>query len=112
MDGLIGFLFEALRWLGEMLLTVGQFLLDGIMYVIKGFFWLFLSGVLSTFSGFIKLIDFGALTIQWAAAKSSIPSMGLYVMQAVAFGEIVTMIAVAYMIRLTLNLIPSWATRA
>ena len=105
-------IYNALAWfLGFIKVLVG-WLLDGVFYTCKGMLWIFMQGVFSTVSGFVSLISFSEVVFQWGAAYANLSSHAQYVLVAIGFPEFVTMIAGAYLIRFTLNLIPSWVTRA
>lgn len=112
MADLLQALYTALNWFLAQIYKLATWLLDGFLYVIKAVLWLILSGILTAVQSVFDAINFGQVTFQWAAAYTNIPAQAVYVMTAVGFPTFLTMIAGAYAIRLALNLIPSWATRA
>ncbi|MBT9168236.1 MAG: hypothetical protein DDT19_01581 [Syntrophomonadaceae bacterium] len=106
------FLLDKLTWIINALYTVLTWLLDALVFILKAILYLFIDGLLLAVEGFVSALDFSAVVFQWAAGYSFIPPQAIYVMVAIGFPQFVTMIAAAYGVRLLLNLIPSWATRA
>jgi hypothetical protein len=101
----------AVAWLWERLKGTPITMLDGLFYTLRGALWLFMKGVFVTVSGFVATISFSEVVFQWAAAYAALSPQASYVMVAIGFPEFVTMIAGAYVVRLGLNMIPSWVSR-
>lgn len=106
------FIVDKLTWIIDSLYIVLTWFLDALIYALKAVMYLFLDGILLSVKAFITTIDFSAVALQFAAGHGLLPPAAAYFMCAIGFPQFVTMIAAAYVIRVTLNLIPSWATRA
>ena len=110
---LVGFFNELFSWLGDALYwllssfaIILEWVLDSLVYLIKGVGYLFLDGVLVVMKTFISAIDVSAFAVQFAAGYGLIPSQAAYFMCAIGFPQFVTIIAVAYGIRFAMNTIP------
>lgn len=101
-----------LAYLYEKVVALFSWAIDGIVYVLKAILWLVLDGALTAVYTLIQGIDFSVVVFQWAAAWADIPQSAIYLMVNIGFPQFVGIIAGAYTLRLALNLIPSWATRA
>ena len=111
MDELLQWLYQAAAWIFNGLWLIGKYFLDGILYIIKGVLWLMVSGIMQGFQTAFDALSFTSVVFQWAAAYTSIPQQAVYVMVRIGFPEFVTMIGAAYVIRLTMNVIPAALTR-
>ena len=111
-SGFIQGIINALAWLLSVVVTIIKYLIDGLAYEFKAILWYFIAGVVSTAAGFIKGINYSQVIFQFAAGYGGLPPTAIYVMSAIGLPQFVTIIASAYVVRFTLNLIPSWVTRA
>lgn len=105
-------LLNALNWLLAYLYKIVGYFLDGLVYSLKGVVYLIVAGFLNQIEIFVNAIDFTTVVFQWAAAYSNIPPQAQYILVSVGFPEFVGIVGAAYLLRLLLNFIPSWATRA
>lgn len=102
---------ESLLWLLNQLYTPFEWLLDGFVYVLKAVPWLIIDGVLSAVSVFIAAVDTSAVVFQWAAGYALIPEQAIWIMVAIGFPQMVTLIAAAYVYRFLINIVPAAVTR-
>ncbi len=102
---------ESLYWLLNQLYTPLEWVLDGLVYVLKAIPWLILDGVLSAVSVFIAAVDVSAVVFQWAAGYALIPDLAIWFMVAIGFPQVVTLVASAYVVRFILNIVPAAFTR-
>lgn len=86
-------------------------LLDAVLVLLQFVFFTILDGFLSVIETMVSAIDFSAVLFNYAASWSALPSQLIYLINAVGLPQCFAMLGGAYAIRLTLNLIPSWATR-
>jgi hypothetical protein len=105
-------LLNALAWFYGVFYKVINYALDGLILILKSVLWLVMSGLLTAIQGIIDGISYSSVAFQWAAAYSAIPPQAVYVMSRIGLPEFITIVGGAYAVRLALNLIPSWATRA
>lgn len=85
-------------------------LLDSLVYVLLLPFCFILQGVLSVIIALLNVIDFGSYGIL-SIMSYGLPSQFIYFFAAFGVPQFLLIIAGAYLVRLLLNLIPSWATR-
>lgn len=104
-------IIEWLRSFWQWVQTAFTWLIDGILYGFEFVAFTLLDGVLSIIEALIAAIDLSAVAFNYAAAWSSLPSQLVWFITALGLPQCFTMLGAAYIIRLTLNLIPSWATR-
>ena len=112
LSGLYQELIIFVQWIWSYLQEPLLWLVDGIFYVLKGTVWLFGTGVLGSAAGIIHGIDFSSVIFQFAAGWGGLPPQMIYVVNAVGIPQFITIVASGYAVRLALNLIPSWITRA
>ena len=91
---------DALAWVFDGLLLILQFacysIFDGILIVIESFF---------------NTLDLSSIAFSYAAQWSNLPPQSIWFLNEIALPQALTILAGAYIIRLLLNLIPTWATR-
>ena len=87
-------------------------LLDGLLWMIMSVLFLFFDGFLTFVTGFFQLLDVGQYVFTASASWSSLPPQLIYVINQIGLPEGLTLLSGAYVIRLLMNLIPSWLTRA
>ena len=91
---------EAFIWIFDSLLGVVQFIAFTII-----------DGLLSVLETLISAVDFSSVAFNYAAHWSALPSQLIWLIDKAGLPQCLTLLGSAYLIRLTLNLIPSWATR-
>lgn len=104
MEGFINSFFTTL----QSLLT---WVLDGVTYVVKGVFWFILDGVLTAITTFISLLDVGSHITSFAGYFGLLPPQLIWLIQAIGLPQGLSILIWAIVIRMTINLIPSWITR-
>jgi hypothetical protein len=88
-----------------------NWILDGFILVIQFAFFTIFDGLLTVIETFFAAIDLSAVVFNYAAAWSSMPDQLVWLISAVGLPQCMTILGAAYLIRLTLNLIPSVFTR-
>jgi len=101
-------------WLWSFWLLVEK----GFTWVINGFFLLIrftlfsiFDGLLVVIEGFFSALDLSSIAFNYAAAWGGLPTQLIWLITVTGIPQCLTLLGAAYMIRLLLNLIPSWATR-
>lgn len=85
---------------------------DFAVYILSNLFYFILDGCLTVVENIITSIDFTVLTENSAFADwASLPVQILYVLGKLNFPAALALLSAAYLIRLTLNLIPATFTR-
>jgi hypothetical protein len=87
-------------------------LLDGAILVIQSAFYFIYDGLLSTVTAFVNSLDLSNLAFSSLTTWGLMPDQMLYVINQIGLPQGLTMVFYAYLIRLTLNLIPAALTRA
>ena len=85
--------------------------LDGALYVLKTAFYFPFDGLLTVVSGLISSVNVSDLVVSSASSWGLMPPQLLYIVNQIGIPQGLTILAYAYMIRLTLNLIPAAFTR-
>jgi len=80
---------------------------NALLYILYQVVDLFCSAI----EGLINLVDFPSLAFSQAAMWANVDPNAIYIIDQLMIPECCAMIATAYAVRFTLNLIPSWATR-
>lgn len=85
--------------------------LDGLMYVLKTALYFPFDGLLTMITGIVSALNFSSLAISSATTWGAMPPQLIYIINAVGFPQGLSILASAYVIRMTLNLIPAALTR-
>jgi hypothetical protein len=93
-------LYDALAWV-----------LDGLMYVLKSFLYFPFDGLLTTIEAFMSALNFSSVLFTSSSVWGGAPPQMIWILNACGFPQCLSLVAAACLVRLTLNLIPSWATR-
>lgn len=104
-----------IEWLSDFwegIIGALSWLLDALIVVVQFIFFTIFDGFLSVLESIIAAIDFSSVAFNYAAAWSNLPTQLIFLINATGLPQCFAMLGSAYLIRLTLNLIPSWATRA
>lgn len=101
-------------WLNEFwnLIVDGfTWVLEAFQIVFKFIFFTIFDGILIIVEGFFSTLDLSAIAFSYAAEWSHLPSQSIWIINQIALPQALTLLAGAYLIRLTLNLIPAALTR-
>ncbi len=104
-------LYNAAAWLLNALYIPIKWVLDALIYILIAIPYLILQGILTSLLLIIQGIDFSAVVFEYVAGMSHIPPLGIYIMVSIGLPQFLTILSSAYLIRITLNLIPSAVTR-
>ena len=91
--------------------TLLGWVLDGLMFVLKTFLYFPFDGVLTEIEGIILALDFSSFASSTAVAWTGMPPQLIYVVNAIGIPQGLAILASAYILRITLNLIPAALTR-
>jgi hypothetical protein len=96
-------------WYG--LISVVTWLLDNLIIVLSSVVYLIFDGFFTLVSGFIASLDLGSFLLSYAANWDLLPPQLIYLINASGLAQGLTLLSYAYVVRFTLNLIPSVFTR-
>nr|WP_321467154.1 hypothetical protein [uncultured Desulfobulbus sp.] len=85
--------------------------LDGFILLVQFVFFTIFDGLLTVIETTLAAIDLAAVVFNYAAAWSNLPDQLVWLINAVGLPQCFTILGAAYLLRLTLNLIPSIFTR-
>lgn len=105
------FIFSFLSKFYQFFTDIAGWLLDGAVEVIKSAVFFIYDGILSTATAFISSLDISTIFFTSLTTWGLLPPQLLYVINQVNLPQCLSMLFYAYMIRLTLNLIPASLTR-
>jgi len=91
--------------------TAIKWILDGFILLLQFVVFTILDGLLTVVETAFAAIDLSSVVFNYAAAWSSMPTQLVWLINAVGLPQCFGILGAAYMIRLTLNLIPSVFTR-
>lgn len=91
--------------------TCFTWLLDGFILLVQFVFFTIFDGLLTVIETTLAAIDLSSVIFNYAAAWSSMPTQLVWLINAVGLPQCFAILGAAYLIRLTLNLIPSVFTR-
>lgn len=103
-----------IKWLTDFWNTVLAFLkwfLDGLILLLQFVFFSIFDGLLLIIEAFFSTLDLSAIALSYSATWANLPTQSIWLMNQIALPQGLALLAGAYLIRLTLNLIPSWGTR-
>ena len=86
-------------------------ILDGFILLIQFVFFTIFDGLLTVIETALAAINLSSMLFNYAAAWSNLPTQLIWLINAVGLPQCFTILGAAYLIRLTLNLIPSVFTR-
>lgn len=104
---IIGWLRHFWSWVEEGF----TWILDGFILLFQFVFFTLLDGVLSIIEGLVGLVDLSTVAFNYAANWSSLPTQMIWFINALGLPQCLTMLGAAYIVRLSLNLIPGVFTR-
>lgn len=88
-----------------------QWIIDAIVKVLWGVLYVVVDGVLTVVTGFVSLIDLSTLVTKLTASWGLLPPSIVWIITQSGLAQCLAIIGYAYLIRMTLNLIPSTFTR-
>lgn len=88
-----------------------DYLLNGLLSVLDTFFYGLIDIILSTITVIMSAIDVTGLALNYASYWGLLPGPLVWLIQAIGLSTGLSMLGTAYVIRLTLNLIPGSFTR-
>ncbi len=95
----------------DLLLTPLMWILDGFVYVIGFTLYYVMDGFLLFVYVFLAGLDLSAIAFDFIGQAAGFPSQLLFLLDAIAFPQALTIISGAYLVRFLLNLIPGIFTR-
>ena len=104
---------DILNWTGLLDILFAPFMwaLNGIIFVLGYTLYYIYDGLLTVVGTMISGLDLSSVGFNFLSELSGLPSPLLYLLNAVAFPQCLTIISGAYGIRQSLNLIPNSVTR-
>ena len=103
-----------LDWLSQVwswVETGFKWILDGLILLVQFVVFTILDGLFLVIETFFSAINLSSITFNYAATWANLPEQLIWLISATGLPQCLTLLGGAYAIRLTLNLIPSWATR-
>jgi len=88
-----------------------QWLMSGFVDLIWGVLYIVISGLLTVVSGFVSLIDLSTIITSLSSSWGLLPTQICWVIAHSGLSQCLAIIGYAYLIRMTLNLIPGAFTR-
>ncbi len=85
--------------------------LDGLILLAQFVFFTIFDGLLTVIETTLAAINLSAVVFNYAAAWSHLPDQLIWLINAIGLPQCFAILGAAYLIRLTLNLIPSVFTR-
>ena len=108
------FFHAVITWLWnfwEIVQTGFKWILDGFILLVQFVFFTIFDGLLTVIETALAAVDLSSMLFSYAAAWSHLPTQLIWLINAVGLPQCFTILGAAYLIRLTLNLIPSVFTR-
>ncbi len=107
-----------MQWLKDFINSFFSYLWDGFLWLaeavgeILGFLlYTIFDGLLTVIYLFASAVDLSAVAFNMAAEYSSLPTQLIWIINQVNFPQFVAYISGAIIVRMIINLIPTWATR-
>jgi hypothetical protein len=88
-----------------------HWILDGFVILIQFVAYTILDGLFLVIETTLAAVDLSSVIFNYAAAWSSLPEQLVWLINAVGLPQCLAILGAAYLVRLTLNLIPSVFTR-
>lgn len=86
-------------------------ILDGCVTLLQFVFFTVFDGLLTVIETALAAVNLSSILFNYAATWSSLPTQLIWLINAVGLPQCFALLGAAYLIRLTLNLIPSVFTR-
>lgn len=90
---------------------MGHWLLDGLVYILRAFFYLIIDGLLTVITTFFNAFDLGNHLVSLSSALNMLPPQFLWLFNALGIPQGISILTWAIGIRLAINLIPAEFTR-
>jgi hypothetical protein len=104
-------IMDALNGLAHLIWLPFQWLIDGIVTILWGVLYVVVDGLLSVVTALVSLIDISTLITNLTTSWGLLPSSVSWIIGQAGLAQALTIIGYAYIIRMTLNLIPATFTR-
>ncbi|MDR2549468.1 MAG: hypothetical protein LBD10_04615 [Desulfobulbus sp.] len=104
-------LFQWLATFWDWVLTFFKWALDGLLLLLQFLVFTILDGLFTIVETTLAAINLSSVLFNYAASWSSLPPQLVWLINAAGLPQCFALLGAAYMIRLTLNLIPSVFTR-
>lgn len=104
-------LFNWLASFWQWVETGFKWVLDGFILLLQFVVFTILDGLFLVVETTLSAVDLSSILFNYAATWSSLPTQLIWLINAVGLPQCFTILGAAYLIRLTLNLIPSVFTR-
>lgn len=91
--------------------SVGSWALDGCMFILKSAAYFIFDGLLTIIYSIVGALDLSSLVVNAAANWAALPSQAIYLVNALAIPQCISMMIYAIIIRMVVNLIPAAFTR-
>lgn len=88
-----------------------KWILDGLILLLQFVFFTIFDGLLTVIESIITCFDLSSLAFNYAANWANLPDQAVWLITALGLPQCITMLGAAYLVRLTLNLIPASLTR-
>jgi len=88
-----------------------SWILEGLLLIIKFVLFSVFDGLLVVVEGFFSALDLSSIAFNYAATWSALPTQMIWLISTTGLPQCFALLGAAYLIRLLLNVIPSWATR-
>ena len=102
-----GVIIDWLRTFWNWVVTGFTWILDGFILLLQFVAYTLLDGLLLVVEGTLSAIDLSSVIFNYAATWSNLPTQLVWLINAVGLPQCFTILGAVYLIRLTLNLIPS-----
>ena len=106
-----GVIIDWLRTVWKWVETGFTWILDGFIELLQFVVFTVLDGLLSVVETALAAVDLSSVLFNYAAAWSHLPTQLIWLINAVGLPQCLAILGAAYLVRLTLNLIPSVFTR-
>lgn len=110
----MSFIDLIIKWVREFWETVNaiaHWCLDGFILLLQFVFYSIFDGLLLIIEGFFSMLDLSSIAMNYSATWTSLPPQSVWLMNQIGLPQGLSLLAGAFIIRLLLNLIPSWGTR-
>ena len=95
----------------DLVQTGCKWVIDGFFLLIRFTLYSIFDGLLVVIEAFFSALDLSSIAFNYAAAWGGLPTQFIWLITVTGLPQCLALLGAAYLIRLLLNLIPSWATR-
>jgi len=104
-------IMSALNGIASILWAIIQWVLNGIVVVLWAVLYVVISGLLSCVTAIVSAIDLSNVMANLSSSWGLLPSSVVWIITQSGLSQALAIIGYAYIIRMTLNLIPATFTR-